>query len=82
MYGRHAAGHDARAVGHTDRRGNVKAVEARAACGEAVDMRGAHDRIAVAAQMVGAMLVGDDEKKVRLFHGWRIQREGAQRVVR
>ena len=58
------------AVGHADRRSDVKTIEARPGLGEAIDIGRFHHVIAVATQMVGAMLVGDDEDKIRPFvHG-------------
>ncbi len=58
---RHAAGHEGCPVGHADRRGDVKIFKARAAVGQPVDARRAHDLVAVTAEMIGAVLIGDDE---------------------
>jgi hypothetical protein len=32
-------------------------------------MRRAHDAVAIAAKVVGAMLIGDEKQEVRLAHG-------------
>ena len=60
----HARGHQAGAVGHAHRAGDVKAIEADAGLGEGVDVGGLQQRMAVTAEEVGAVLVGDVEDKV------------------
>lgn len=62
---RHAPGHKRRAIGHADRRGNVKIFKPRAGLREVIDMRRFYDGVAVAAQMIGSVLIGDDEEKIR-----------------
>ncbi len=61
---RHAAGHQRRAVGHADRRRHIEPLEARAARGNRIDMRRLENWVAGAAQIIDAMLVGDEEQKV------------------
>ena len=60
----HARGHQAGAVGHAHRAGDVKAIEADAGLGEGVDVGGLQPRMPVAAEEVGAVLVGDVEDEV------------------
>src|SRR5699024_12180868 len=50
--------------GRADRARRVPAVEAGAAAGEGIQVRGAHHGVAVAAQGVGAVLVGEDRQDV------------------
>ena len=57
----HTRGHQAGAVGHAHRAGDVKAIEADAGLGEGVDVGGLQPRMPVAAEEVGAVLVGDVE---------------------
>ena len=63
----HPAGHDRGPVRHADRARDVAALGAEARVRERVDVRRADDPVAVAAEVVGAVLVGDDEEKVRAF---------------
>src|SRR5699024_3597822 len=58
------AGEHAGSGGRADRARGVPAVEAGAAAGEGVQVRGAHDGVAVTAQRVGAVLVGEDRQDV------------------
>jgi len=71
VHRRHPASQQGASVRHADGIGDVGAFEAHAVAGEPVDMRRAHDRIAVAAEMVRAMLVGDEDEKVRTCWGHR-----------
>jgi len=61
---RHPPGHQGCAVRHADRRGDVEALEARARGGQTIDAGRSHPRIAVTTEMVGAVLVGDDQEEV------------------
>ncbi len=63
VYGRHAARGDGGAVRHADGVRHHRAVEARAARCDAVEVRRLHDLVAAEARVVGAMLVGDEEQK-------------------
>jgi hypothetical protein len=65
---RHAPGHDRAAVGHAHRCCDVGALEALPGAGQRVDVRRLHDRVAVAAEVVGSVLVGDEDQEVRT-HG-------------
>ena len=60
----HTRGHQAGAVGHAHRAGDVKAIEADAGLGEGVDVGGLQQSVTVAAEEVGAVLVGDVEDEV------------------
>ncbi len=64
---RHAPGDQAGAVGHADRRGDVEALEGGAAGGQAIDVGGVDDGVAVTAQMIGPMLVGHEQNEIRFF---------------
>jgi hypothetical protein len=67
---RHSPGHKRRAIGHADRCGDVEIVEACAAMSEPIDIRRAQDGVAVTTQVIGAVLIRDDEEKVGSFvHG-------------
>ncbi|GAA0628733.1 hypothetical protein GCM10009016_18110 [Halomonas beimenensis] len=55
------AGDQAGPVGLADRRGHVEAREAHALGGQAIQVRRAHGGIAVAAQVIRPLLVGDEE---------------------
>jgi hypothetical protein len=66
VHGRHASGHQHDAVRHADRAGDVEILEPQAVGGDAVDVRRPHDRVAVATKVIHAVLVGDEEEKVRL----------------
>ena len=69
----HTPGHQRGAVGHAHRTGNVSAIEAGAAGGDGVDMRGLVDGVAVATEMVGALLIGDEQQEVGAgWHGGRV----------
>ncbi len=65
VHGRHASGHQHDAVRHADRAGDVEILEPQAAGRQAVDIRRPDDGIAIAADMIGAVLVGDEKQKVR-----------------
>ena len=64
MERRHAPGHQRCPVGHADRRGDVEIFEARAGGGNAIKVGCPYNRIAVATEVVGPMLVRNDKKKV------------------
>ena len=55
------------AIGHAHRIGDVKPVEAGPARGQPVDMRRAQNRIAIASQMIGPVLIGDDKNEIGAF---------------
>ena len=61
---RYPAGHQGGAIGHAHRIGDVKPVEAGPARGQPVYMRRAQNRIAIASQMIGPVLIGDDKTKL------------------
>ena len=61
---RHTSGHQRRAIRHADRRRHIKALETRPVLRQPIDIRRAHHWVAVAAEMIGAMLIGDDKEKV------------------
>ena len=62
-----APGHEARAVGHADRRGHMKIVKQDAAFGERINIRRIDDRMPVAAKPVGPVLVSHDVEKIRML---------------
>ena len=64
MHRRHPPGHQARAVGLAHRACDIEAVEGGAARGDGIDVRRAQHRMAVAAQKIGAVLVGDEQQKI------------------
>ena len=64
----HAAGEHRSAVRHADGVGDIAALEAPALRRQRVDVRRAHHAVAVAAEMIGAVLVGDDEQEIRADH--------------
>ena len=67
---RHAAGDKGRPVGLADRGGDVEAVEFRALRGDRIDMGRFQHRMPAAAEMVGTVLVGNDEQEIRTVgHG-------------
>jgi hypothetical protein len=68
MRGGHPAGHDRRAVGHTDRVRHEGPVEYRAAVGQAIEVGCRHDRVPGKSNMISALLVSDEEQDVRLGH--------------
>lgn len=68
---RHAGRHQRGAIRLAHRGGNVEIVENAGLTGDAVDVPRRQHRIAVAAQVVGAMLVSDEQQEVRTLHGRR-----------
>src|SRR3954447_23301320 len=62
---RHSPGHQAGAIGHAYRTCDVEPVERRAARGNRIDMRRTQHRMTIAAEEVGAVLVGDEQKEVQ-----------------
>ena len=68
----HAAGEHRSAVRHADGVGDIAALEAPALRRQRVDVRRAHHAVAVAAEMIGAVLVGDDEQEIGAGHGQTI----------
>ncbi len=62
---RHSSRHQRCAVRHANRRGDVKTLKASAGRGEPVDARRFNDLIAVTTEMVGTVLIGDDQKEIR-----------------
>ena len=67
MCRRHAASNERTTVRHAGRRGDVIFIEGQSPRRDGVDVRGLEDGIAIAADMIGALLVGDDKKEVRSF---------------
>ena len=65
--GWHTPGHDGVAVGLAHTRSDVKAVKTPSLGRNGVNIRRTQDRVAVAAQVVRTLLVGDDEQKIRFF---------------
>ena len=51
-------------VVHADRRRHIKALETRPVLRQSIDIRRAHYGIAIATEVIGAMLIGDDKEKV------------------
>jgi hypothetical protein len=47
----------------------MELVAAPTALGQRIQMRCAHDAVAIAAEMVGAMLIGNEKQEVGLAHG-------------
>jgi hypothetical protein len=69
----HAPGHERGSIGHANRRRCIEAVKSRAARRQAIDIWRPYHLIAIAVQMIGAVLVGDDEKETGSFvHEQRI----------
>src|SRR5258708_5819072 len=60
----HAHRHQGRAVGHADRRRHVKAGEANAARRNGIDMRRLQQGMTGTAEIIGAVLVGDEKQDV------------------
>ncbi|MGC1779834.1 MAG: hypothetical protein WBB34_18025 [Xanthobacteraceae bacterium] len=71
IYARHPPGHENNSVGHADRAGDIEMLEPDSPRCDRVDVRGLHDAVAVAAQMIGALLVGHDHEEVGPVHGMR-----------
>ena len=63
-------GHKGHARWRAQRRGGVRIGKAHALAGQAVEVRGAHQRVAVAAEVEFAVLVGEDEEDIGMVHGW------------
>jgi hypothetical protein len=82
VHGRHAARHQGRAIGHADRRRDIEPLEARAARGDRIDVRRLEDRMAVAAEIIDPMLVGDEQQKIRPCHVVDLRDSGRARVSR
>ena len=61
---RHAPGHQRGAVWLADRARHIEAVEGDAARGERIHRGRADGAVAVAAEMIGAQLVGDEEEEI------------------
>ena len=68
MRARREAGEERRAAGHAERIIHIMAIEPHPRGGQPVDVGRAHDRIAIAPEVVLTMLIGDDHKNIRL-HG-------------
>jgi hypothetical protein len=66
MHRRHPARHDGVAIGHTDRVGHIGPIKAGTGLGQRIDVRRTNGGVTVAAQVVGTVLVGDEDKEVRL----------------
>ena len=64
MQRRHTSGHQRGPFRHADRRRHIKALETRPVLRQPIDIRRAHYGIAVATEVIGAMLIGDDKEKV------------------
>ena len=65
MERRHASGHERRPIRHADRRGDVEVIESSAGCGEAINVGRLYNRIAVTTEVIGPMLIRDDQEKIR-----------------
>jgi len=65
MHRGHAPGHQGGPVRHANRRRHIESIEARAAGGDRVDMRRLEHRMPIAAEIVGAVLIGDEEEEIR-----------------
>src|SRR6516162_2279715 len=71
VHRRHTSRHQARAVGHTHRTCDVEPSKHRALRCDRIDVRCAQHRMAVAAEEVGALLIGDKQNEIGvLVHGY------------
>jgi len=61
----HPSGHQAGAVRLAHRARHMEAVERHSPSRDGIDVRGPQHRMAVAAQEVGAVLVGDEQQEIR-----------------
>ena len=65
MHRRHPAGHQRGAVRHADRARDIEFPEPCPARRNRIDMRRPQHRMAVAAEIIGAVLVGDEQDEIR-----------------
>jgi hypothetical protein len=67
---RRATRQNAGSVGHADWIRDITTIENHASVGDRIEMRSSHDTISPEADMIGALLIGDDEENVRaILHG-------------
>ena len=69
---RRTSGHQRRPVGHADRVRDIEIVEPHAALGDGIDMRRLEDFMAVAAEIIGPVLVGNKQHEVWSFGHFRL----------
>ena len=68
MGGGHAAGENGGPVRHAHGIGDPGVLEDHAPCCQGIQMRGTHLAVAHEADVIGPMLIGDDEENVRTAH--------------
>ncbi len=63
--GRHSPGHERCPIRHADRTGGVETVKGQSRFRQAINIWRAHNRIAIAPQMIALVLIGNDEQEIR-----------------